>query len=94
MDLPEYPRRRNRSSNYGSAQSSPVLSIVSARTAPEHQETTGHEPHGDVTLGFVDIYQSLSPRQVGVIGLSRSLHLSHGPTDLCLQRLGQPLAQV
>lgn len=75
MDLSEYPRRRNRSSNYESAQSVPASSIASARTAPEHQEATRNGPHGDVTLGFVDIYQSLSPRQVGVIGLLRSLHL-------------------
>ncbi|KAJ5786406.1 Amino acid/polyamine transporter I [Penicillium pulvis] len=73
MDLSEYLRQRNRSSNYESAQSIPAPSIASARTAPEHQEATRHGPHGDVTFGFVDIYQSLSPRQVGVIAVGSAI---------------------
>ncbi|KAJ5992217.1 Amino acid/polyamine transporter I [Penicillium sp. IBT 35674x] len=73
MDLSGYPRRRNRSSNYESAQSVPTPSIASARTASEHQEATRHGSHGNVTLGFVDIYQSLSPRQVGVIAVGSAI---------------------
>ncbi|KAJ5524189.1 Amino acid/polyamine transporter I [Penicillium frequentans] len=73
MDLSDNPRRRNWSSNYESSQSVPAPSIASARTAPEHEEATRHGPHGNVTLGFVDIYQSLSPRQVGVIAVGSAI---------------------
>lgn len=71
MELPEHPRRRNRSSLYASAQSVPATPFVSATNIPQHADgsTTAHERHTDLALGFVDIYQSLTPRQIGVIGL-------------------------
>ncbi|KAJ5947918.1 Amino acid/polyamine transporter I [Penicillium verhagenii] len=74
MDLPDHPRRRNRSSTYGSAQSAPAPSIASATTAPEHPHGFIHGPHADdLALGFVDIYQSLTPRQVAVIAVGSAI---------------------
>ncbi|KAJ5637137.1 Amino acid/polyamine transporter I [Penicillium lividum] len=73
MELPEHPRRRNRSSYYGSAQSAFPPSITSATTAPEHFDGSIHGPHTDVALGFVDIYHSLTPRQVGVIAVGSAI---------------------
>ena len=71
MELRDHPRRRTRSSQNESFVSAGIPSNTSAITALEHQERDRHrEHHADIALGFVDIYQSLTPRQVGIIGRS------------------------
>ncbi|KAJ5776956.1 Amino acid/polyamine transporter I [Penicillium odoratum] len=73
MELPEHPRRRYRSSYYEFAQSAFPPSNTSATTIPEHFDGSIHGPHADVASGFVDIYQTLTPRQVGVIAVGSAI---------------------
>ncbi|KAJ5626666.1 Amino acid/polyamine transporter I [Penicillium herquei] len=76
MELPVHPRRRTRSSQHESLQSLGDPSNASVATALEHQAPdiiVPLVPHGDHALGFVDIYQSLSPRQVGIIAVGSAI---------------------
>ncbi|KAJ5272500.1 Amino acid/polyamine transporter I [Penicillium angulare] len=59
-----------------------AISNASATTALEHQQhhhhlnsgdNRDHVQHADIALGFVDIYQSLTPRQVGVIAVGSAI---------------------